>query len=72
MRGHPTIQLLWETAGILVTRFIVLSTQRMKEMRTWGWCEIISYCFFVWCESSSLLWFKTWDVRRVSHVYCIG
>ena len=36
MRGHLTIQLLWTTAGPLVTRFIVLSTQWMKKMRTWG------------------------------------
>ena len=28
-----SIQLLWVTAGLLVTRFIVLSTQWMKEMR---------------------------------------
>ena len=59
MLGHLTIQLLWATAGLLVTRFIVLSTQWMKEMRTWGRSEITSFCFFVWCESSSLLWLKT-------------
>ena len=35
---------LW---ALLVTRFIVLSTQWMKEMRTWGWSEITNYCFFV-------------------------
>ena len=40
MRGHLTIQLLWVTAEQLVTRFVVLSTQWMKEMRTWGWSEI--------------------------------
>ena len=28
-----SIQLLWVTAGLLVKRFIVLSTQWMKEMR---------------------------------------
>ena len=32
---HLTIQLLWTTAGLLVTRFIVLSTKCMKGMRTW-------------------------------------
>ena len=47
MREHLTIQLLWATAGLLVTRFIVLSTQWMKEMRTSGWSEITSYCFFL-------------------------
>ena len=50
MRGHLTIQLLWATAGLLDTRFIVLSTQWMKEMRTWDWSEITwiwSYCFFL-------------------------
>ena len=31
-----SIQLLWVTAGLLVKRFIVLSTQWMKEMR----CEV--------------------------------
>ena len=46
MRGHLTIQLLWTTDGLLVTRFIVLSTQWMKEMRTWGWSEITYSCFF--------------------------
>ena len=66
MRGHLTIQLLWATAGLLVTRFIVLSTQWMKEMRTWGWSEITSYCFFVWCEPSSLVWLKTRGTRGVS------
>ena len=71
MRGHLTIQLLWATAGLLVTRFIVLFTQCIKEMRTWGWSEITSYCFFVWCELSSLLWLKTNGTSGVSHVYCI-
>ena len=56
---HLTIQLLWATAGLLVTRFIVLSTQWMKEMRTWDRSEVASYCFSVWCESSSLLQLKT-------------
>ena len=28
-------------------------------MRTWGQSEITSYCFFVWCESSSLPQLKT-------------
>ena len=69
---HLTIQLLWATAGLLVTRFIVLSTQWMKEMRTWGQSEIISYCFLVWCESSSLLRLKTQSTRGASHVHCIG
>ena len=32
-RKHLTIQLLWVTARLLVTHFIVLSTQWMKEMR---------------------------------------
>ena len=40
-------------------------------MRTWSKSEITSYCFFVWCESSSLFQFKTWGARGVSHVYCI-
>ena len=65
MRGPVTIQLLWATAGLLVTRFIVLSSQWMNEMRTWGWSEITS-CFFVWCEPSSLLWLKTRGTRGVS------
>ena len=60
---HLTIQLLRATFGLLVTRFIVLFTQWMKEIRTWGRSEISSYCFFVWWESSSLLRFKT--------VFCI-
>ena len=51
---------------------IVPSTQWMKEMRMWGSSEITSYCFCVWCESSSLLRLKTEGVRAVSHVYCIG
>ena len=72
MREHLTIQLLWATAGLLVTRFIVLSTQWMKEMRTSGWSEITSYCSFIWCESSSLLRLKTRGARGVFHVYCIG
>ena len=72
MRAHLTIQLLWASSGLLVTRFMVLSTQWMKEMRTWVWSEITSYCFFVWCESSSVLWFKTQRARGLSHVYCIG
>ena len=56
---HLTIQLLWATFGLLATRFIVLFTQWMKEIRTLGRSEISSYCFFVWCESSSLLRLKT-------------
>ena len=28
-------------------------------MRTWGRSEITSYCFFVWCKSSSSLRFKS-------------
>ena len=47
---HLTIQLLWATAGLLVTHFIVQSTQWMKERKTWGWSEISSYYFFVWRE----------------------
>ena len=43
---HLTIQLLWATTELLVTRFIVLSTQWMKEMMTWSRSEITSYCFF--------------------------
>ena len=38
----------------------------MKLIRMWGRCEISSYCFFVCCESSSLLWFKFWGVRGIS------
>ena len=56
---HLTIQLLWATVGLLVTRFIVLSTQWMKEMRTWDRSEITSYCVYVWCESSLLLRLKS-------------
>ena len=50
LRGHLTIQLLWVTTGLLVTHFIVLSTQWIKELRTWGQTEISSYCFFVWIQ----------------------
>ena len=71
MPGHLTIQLLWATAGLLVTRFIVLSTYWMKEMRTWCWSETTSYCFLVWCESNSLLLLKTRGTGGVSRVYCI-
>ena len=39
---HLIIQLLWETVGLLVTLFIVLSTQWMKEMRLLG----VSLLFF--------------------------
>ena len=53
---HLTIQLLRTTARLLVTRFIPLSTQWMKEMRTWGWSEITSYFF----------WFG------VNQVHCFG
>ena len=40
-----TIQLLWATAELSVASFIVLSTQWMKEMMTWSWSQITSYCF---------------------------
>ena len=40
-----------------------------KEMRTWSRCEIASYCFSVWCESSSLLHLKPgW---RGDYLMCI-
>ena len=68
---HLTIQFLWATAGLLVTRFIVQSNQWMKEMRTWGWSEI-SPCFFVWRESSSLFWLKSQGERGVTQLYCFS
>ena len=69
---HITVQLSWATTRLLVTRFIVQSTQWMKEMRMWGWSEISSYCFFVWCESSSFLRLKSQDARGVSQLYCFS
>ena len=45
------------------------STQWMKEMRTWDWFEISSYCFFVWCEPSSLLRLKSQGARGVSQLF---
>ena len=35
------IMLIAPTAGLLVTRFIVLSTQWMKEMRARGWSSLV-------------------------------
>ena len=56
---HPTIQLLWATAKLLVIHFIVLSTPWMKKIRTWGWSEITSYCFFFEFLSSLFVNFKS-------------
>ena len=65
MRGeHLTVQLLWDTVGLLVLRFIDLSTQWMKEMRTWGLSEVISFFFVLF----SLLRLKTRGARGVSHL----
>ena len=60
MRGqHLTVQLLSVTAELLVTHFVVLSTQWMKEMRTWGQSEITSNCFFFEFVPSLFVNFKS-------------
>ena len=57
---------------LLVPRFIVLSTQWMKEMRKWVWSEITSHCFLFGVNQVHCFGSKTWGVMGVSHVYCIG
>ena len=47
---HLTSYLLWTTAGLLVLRFIVLSTQWMKEMRTWDRSEITFFFRLAWIK----------------------
>ena len=44
-RGSSHHPAFWATAELLVTSFIVLSTQWMKKMTTWGRSQITSYCF---------------------------
>ena len=40
------------------------------EMRTWDRSKITSYYFFVWCESTLLLWLKTW-AREEYFIYML-
>ena len=67
-KSHPfnrpfTIQLLWATARLLVPRFIVLSTQWMKEMRKWVWSEITSHCFLFGVNQVHCFGSKTTELR---------
>ena len=50
---------LWVIAGLLVKRFMVLTTLWMKEMRMSCRFGITSYCSIVCCESSLWLRLKT-------------
>ena len=47
-----------------VTRVIVVSTQRMKKMRTWGWSSL------VWIKL--VAWDKNQGVIGECYVYCIS
>ena len=58
VRGACNHLALWVIAGLLVKRFIVLTTLWMKEMRMSCRFGITSYCSIVRCESSSWLRLK--------------